>query len=68
MYLLLLYFYLYYPKVRRTVGALLAVGQGKVTSEEIQLMLRVPSHLSWNPRIVPAPSHGLYLWQVDYSS
>lgn len=53
-------------QVRRTVGALIAVAQGKVTSRDIKFMLEVPSHNSWDPRIKTAPAHGLYLCEVAY--
>lgn len=56
-----------FMQVRRTVGALVAVAKGKVTTRDLKFMLQVPSHNSWDPRIKPAPAHGLYLCEVKYS-
>nr|XP_022918176.1 tRNA pseudouridine synthase-like 1 isoform X2 [Onthophagus taurus] len=56
-----------YNQVRRTVAALIAAAQGKVSTRDIKFMLEVPSHHSWDPRIKTVPAHGLYLCEVSYS-
>lgn len=48
------------------VGALFALGLGKITEKDITVMLQVPSHYNWNPRVTPAPSNGLHLLNVEY--
>lgn len=48
------------------VGALIALGLGNVTEKDITVMLQVPSHHNWNPRITPVPSCGLHLVNVEY--
>ncbi|XP_072749865.1 tRNA pseudouridine synthase-like 1 [Anoplolepis gracilipes] len=55
-----------YNQVRRMVGALFALGLGKITEKDITVMLQVPSHHNWNTRITPAPSNGLHLLNVEY--
>ena len=55
-----------YNQIRRITGALQALGNNKVTENDILQMLEVPSHYNWNPRIVPSPPHGLYLKSVEY--
>lgn len=56
-----------FTQVRRLVGSLVAVAKGKVTNRDLKLMLEVPSHNSWDPRIKTAPPQGLYLCEVEYS-
>ncbi|KAJ8985008.1 hypothetical protein NQ317_016919 [Molorchus minor] len=56
-----------YKQVRRTVGALVAVAQGKVSIKDIKFMLEIPSHQSWCKQIKTLPAHGLYLCEVEYS-
>ncbi|KAG5317101.1 PUSL1 protein, partial [Acromyrmex heyeri] len=55
-----------YNQVRRMVGALIALGLGKITEKDITVMLQVPSHHNWNPCITPVPPNGLYLLNVEY--
>ncbi|OWA52968.1 putative tRNA pseudouridine synthase-like 1 [Hypsibius exemplaris] len=55
-------------QVRRMVGALCAVGSGRLTEENITYMLDNPSHLSWmkfNPG--HTPPQGLFLKKVTYN-
>lgn len=56
------------PQVRRTVAVLVAVAQEKITLEDVQYMLDVPSKNSWHPRAETVPPHGLYLVNVEYDS
>jgi tRNA pseudouridine38-40 synthase len=51
-----------WQQVRRMVGALLAVGVGRLTPEDFKLMLE--QQIDHLPR--PAPSDGLVLMQVEY--
>lgn len=53
-------------QIRRMVGALFALGLGKITEKDITVMLQVPGHHNWNPRATPAPSNGLHLLNVEY--
>ncbi|XP_037089597.1 tRNA pseudouridine synthase-like 1 [Pollicipes pollicipes] len=55
-----------YRQVRRTVAVLVAVAQGRLSLEDVQHLLDVPSKDSWNPRAATAPPHGLYLQHVVY--
>ncbi|XP_029165134.1 tRNA pseudouridine synthase-like 1 [Nylanderia fulva] len=55
-----------YNQIRRMVGALFALGLGKITEKDITVMLQVPSHHNWNPRVTPAPPNGLHLLNVEY--
>ncbi|XP_046995765.1 tRNA pseudouridine synthase-like 1 isoform X3 [Schistocerca americana] len=55
-----------YRQVRRTVAALIAVAQGRLTLEDVQYMLDVPSKDSWNPKAVTVPPYGLFLVNVEY--
>jgi len=48
------------------IGALIALGLGKITEKDIIVMLQVPSHYNWNPRITPVPPNGLHLLNVEY--
>lgn len=48
------------------VGALIAVGEGKMSQRDIYEMLTIPSHNSWNHNVCPAPASGLYLVNVEY--
>src|SRR5574341_207942 len=49
---------------RRIVGTLVAVGQGRVTPEEFQVILAARDRARAAP---PAPAHGLTLVEVSYS-
>ena len=53
-------------QIRRIVGTLIALGAEKVTEKDVITMLQVPSHHSWNSKIVPAVANGLYLEKVEY--
>ncbi|XP_018362379.1 PREDICTED: tRNA pseudouridine synthase A isoform X2 [Trachymyrmex cornetzi] len=55
-----------YNQVRRMIGALIALGLGKITEKDITVMLQVPSHHNWNPCITPVPPNGLHLLNVEY--
>ncbi|KMQ84869.1 trna pseudouridine synthase-like 1-like protein [Lasius niger] len=57
-----------YNQIRRMVGALFALGSGKITEKDITVMLQVPSHHNWNPRATPAPPNGLHLLNVEYDA
>lgn len=48
------------------VGALIAVGNGKINQRDIYEMLTIPGKKSWNFRVAPAPSPGLWLTNVEY--
>lgn len=48
------------------VGALISLGLGNITEKDITVMLQVPSHHNWNPRVVPVPPNGLHLLNVEY--
>ena len=56
-----------YKQVRRMVAALINVGTGKLTERDINIMLQVPNHRNWDPRIQIVPAHGLYLANIEYS-
>lgn len=49
------------------VGTILAAGTGKIKQRDVYEMLTIPSKYSWNIKITPVPSHGLYLKNVEYS-
>ncbi|GAB1863178.1 tRNA pseudouridine synthase [Camponotus japonicus] len=55
-----------YNQIRRMVGALFALGLGKITEKDIIVMLQVPSHYNWDSRATCAPPHGLHLLNVEY--
>lgn len=48
------------------VGALITLGSGGITEKDITVMLQVPSHRNWNPRVTPVPPNGLHLLNVEY--
>ncbi|NLZ44119.1 MAG: tRNA pseudouridine(38-40) synthase TruA [Clostridia bacterium] len=52
-----------YKMARNIVGTLLLAGRGKMTPEEIRLILQEKNRAACGP---PAPSHGLCLVRVDY--
>lgn len=54
-----------YRMVRSLVGALVAVGQGKVTLAELEDMRKRRSR---TPAVVSAPACGLFLWRVLYGT
>lgn len=53
-------------QIRNMVGTLIAAGEGRITERDIYEMLTIPSKHSWNHAIVPTPSYGLYLVNVEY--
>lgn len=55
-----------YRQVRRLVGVILAVAQGRLANRDVYEMLTIPSMNSWCPRASAAPAYGLYLVNVAY--
>lgn len=55
-----------YKQVRRTVGALVALAQGRISLDDVKYMLENPSPHNWNSRVESAPPHGLFLLRVEY--
>ncbi|XP_017057815.1 tRNA pseudouridine synthase-like 1 isoform X2 [Drosophila ficusphila] len=55
-----------YKQVRRIVGALIALGSGRIDERCIYQMLTIPSKNSWDHRVLLAPACGLYLCRVHY--
>lgn len=56
---------LWFPQVRRMVGALVAVGQGKLVPQDIQELLEVKDARAFPPHAM-APASGLFLKSVEY--
>ncbi|XP_015192303.2 tRNA pseudouridine synthase-like 1 isoform X1 [Lepisosteus oculatus] len=54
-----------YKQVRRMTGALVAVGQGRLTLPRLQELLEVQDSLAF-PRNMSAPPQGLFLKEVEY--
>uniref|UniRef100_A0A672M0L4 tRNA pseudouridine synthase n=1 Tax=Sinocyclocheilus grahami TaxID=75366 RepID=A0A672M0L4_SINGR len=54
-----------YRQVRRMTGALVAVGQGRLSVSQIQELLETPDSLAF-PQNLTAPAHGLFLTDVQY--
>ncbi|XP_036415413.1 tRNA pseudouridine synthase-like 1 [Colossoma macropomum] len=54
-----------YRQVRRMTGALVAVGQGKLSVRQIQELLDARDSLAY-PQNMAAPSRGLFLTKVEY--
>ena len=52
-----------YKMVRSIVGALVKVGEGKMTAEELGGLLAGKKRVAL---VETAPSKGLFLWRVDY--
>lgn len=48
------------------MAILIAVGNGRVSLREVYEMLTIPSKHSWNYKITPMHSCGLYLTNVEY--
>lgn len=48
------------------VGALIALGLGKITEKDITVMLQVPSHYNWHRAVTPVPPNGLHLMNLEY--
>uniref|UniRef100_A0A8D2P5B9 tRNA pseudouridine synthase n=1 Tax=Zosterops lateralis melanops TaxID=1220523 RepID=A0A8D2P5B9_ZOSLA len=55
-----------FPQVRRMVGALVAVGQGKLCPGHIQELLEVKDSRAFPPHAMAPPS-GLFLKSVEYN-
>ncbi|XP_069013652.1 tRNA pseudouridine synthase-like 1 [Embiotoca jacksoni] len=54
-----------YKQVRRMTGALVAVGQGRLSVPQIKGILEARDSLAY-PQGLAAPAHGLFLTRVDY--
>nr|XP_019942207.1 PREDICTED: tRNA pseudouridine synthase-like 1 isoform X1 [Paralichthys olivaceus]XP_019942208.1 PREDICTED: tRNA pseudouridine synthase-like 1 isoform X1 [Paralichthys olivaceus]XP_019942209.1 PREDICTED: tRNA pseudouridine synthase-like 1 isoform X1 [Paralichthys olivaceus] len=54
-----------YRQVRRMSGALVAVGQGKLSVPQLKDILEAQDSLAF-PQGLTAPAHGLFLTRVDY--
>ena len=52
-----------YKMVRSIVGALLKVGEGKMTADQLREIQRSRKRTAW---VETAPAHGLFLWKVFY--
>jgi len=52
-----------YKMVRSIVGALVKVGEGKLTVEELHAQMKSKKRVVL---VETAPAHGLFLWKVDY--
>lgn len=48
------------------VGALFALGNNIITEKDINIMLQVPNHKNWIPKVSTVPPSGLYLANVEY--
>ncbi|MPC21678.1 tRNA pseudouridine synthase-like 1 [Portunus trituberculatus] len=55
-----------YRQVRRTVGVLVGVAQGRLNLEDVQHLLDHPSQRNWNSKATVAPPDGLFLLDVEY--
>ncbi|XP_052466279.1 tRNA pseudouridine synthase-like 1 isoform X3 [Carassius gibelio] len=54
-----------YRQVRRMTGALVAVGQGRLSVRQIQELLEARDSLAF-PQNLTAPAHGLFLTNIQY--
>ncbi|KAM8757414.1 tRNA pseudouridine synthase-like 1 isoform 2-T3 [Acanthopagrus schlegelii] len=54
-----------YKQVRRMAGALVGVGQGRLSVPQLKEVLEARDSLAF-PQALAAPAHGLFLTQVDY--
>jgi tRNA pseudouridine38-40 synthase len=52
-----------YKMVRSIVGALVKVGEGRLTTAELAALVAGKRR---TPLVETAPAHGLFLWRVDY--
>lgn len=52
-------------QVRRMTGALVAVGQGKLSIRQLQELLDTRDSMAY-PQNIMAPAHGLFLTNVEY--
>jgi len=55
-----------YRQVRRIVGVLIAVAQGKLTKKDVYELITIPSSQNWPSLVQVMPPHGLYLCEVRY--
>ncbi|KAJ8686293.1 hypothetical protein QAD02_022087 [Eretmocerus hayati] len=55
-----------YNQVRRMAAALIGVGSGRLSINQLVNMLQVPSHNNWPGKVPPVPPFGLYLSNVEY--
>lgn len=53
-------------QVRRMTGALVAVGQGRLSVAQLKEVLEARDSLAY-PQGLAAPANGLFLTRVDYS-
>ncbi|XP_068629860.1 tRNA pseudouridine synthase-like 1 [Battus philenor] len=53
-------------QIRRMVGTLSSVAVGKLSPEDVKVMLQIPSKHSWHSFIQTCPPDGLYLCNVEY--
>ncbi|KAL7408020.1 hypothetical protein ABVT39_016932 [Epinephelus coioides] len=54
-----------YKQVRRMTGAVVAVGQGKLSVPQLKELLEARDTLAY-PKNMAAPAHGLFLTRVEY--
>ncbi|KAM7401865.1 hypothetical protein PAMP_017142 [Pampus punctatissimus] len=54
-----------YKQVRRMTGALVAVGQGRLSIPQLKEIMEARDSLAY-PQGLAAPAHGLFLTRVDY--
>jgi tRNA pseudouridine38-40 synthase len=52
-----------YKMVRSIVGALVKVGEGRMTVEQLQKLVKAKKR---SALVETAPAHGLFLWRVFY--
>jgi tRNA pseudouridine38-40 synthase len=52
-----------YKMVRSMVGALVKVGEGRMTIEQLQKLVKTKKR---SALVETAPAHGLFLWRVFY--
>ncbi|KAM9799820.1 tRNA pseudouridine synthase-like 1 isoform 2-T2 [Syngnathus typhle] len=55
-----------YKQVRRMTGALVAVGQGRISLTELKDIMEARDTLAYPPKLL-APPRGLFLTRVDYN-
>ncbi|XP_018533220.1 tRNA pseudouridine synthase-like 1 [Lates calcarifer] len=54
-----------YKQVRRMTGALVAVGQGRLSVPQLKDIMEAQDSVAY-PQAMAAPAHGLFLTRVDY--
>ncbi|CAL7947421.1 unnamed protein product [Xylocopa violacea] len=55
-----------YKQVRRMASALFALSKNILTEKDINIMLQVPNHKNWIPKLATLPACGLYLANVEH--